>query len=418
MKIKNLIRLICLVLAVGIVTAMAFSEMTVFTTKFNRWDGVINKDSELGYKYIAYYALSAPVGQEEGYDAVTVAKEAVKIYSARFKAMGYSGVSVRRAGDTLIRIELPGSTSVSGLEDVLENRGVLEITSGDSTVFSNQDVKSAKIKGLDENSQYVVELTLTKEAKARLKEITSQGSYSLNVKMDTNAVTNTVSGSETVKNGKIQMTFSSSSDAVAFAYCIDSGAIAGKITAESDMGVLLSPTAGENAVGVLGIAALVIFVLAAVYYVVAYKLLGVVATLSTYIAYLALEFFGATFSWFTADFFGIAGLGVAMLMTVMLHIFVLNKISDKYAKSKSFDDSLDGGVEDAKNIAIEIGCVAVIVGLGLWICGSSVANFGMAIMGGGAIAVVTSLLLVRHITKLIDGTWDIKPSVFGLKRGE
>lgn len=418
MKIKNLIRLICLVLAVGIVTAMAFSEMTVFTTKFNRWDGVINKDSELGYKYVAYYALSAPVGQEEGYDAVTVAKEAVKIYNARFKAMGYNGVSVRRAGDTLIRIELPGSTSVSGLEDVLENRGVLEIANDDTTVFSNQDVKSAKIKGADESGNVTVELTLNREAKERLKNITSQGAYSLKVKMDTNAVTNSVSGSEVIKDGKLQMSFSSSSDAVAFAYCIDSGAIAGKITAESDMGVLLSPTAGENAVEVLGIASLVIFVLAAVYYIVAYKLLGVAATLSTFVAYLALEFFSATFSWFTADFFGVAGLGVAMLLTVMFHIFVLNKISDKYAKGKNFADSLDGGVEDAKNTVIEVGCVAVAVGLGLWISASSVKNFGMALLGGGVIALVTSLLLTRHIAKLIEGTWSLKPSAFGLKRGE
>lgn len=417
MKIKNLIRLICLVLVVGIITAMAFSGMTVFTVKFNRWDGVINKDSELGYKYVAFYTLKAPDGAEDGFDAVSAVKEAVKIYQARFKALGYSGVVVRRAGDSLVRFELPGSTSVSGLESILENRGVLEIKNGDDVIFTNADVKSAKIKGADqETSKITVELSLTKDAKERLKNLTSNGAYSFNLTMDSDAVKATISGSDAVKNGKLDVSFSSSSDAVALAYCVDSGAIACDITAESDMGVLLSPTAGENAVGILGLAALAIFVLAAVYYIVAYKMMGVAAALSTFIAYLALEFFAATFSWFTADFAGVAGLGVAMLLIILAHIYVLNKISAQYARGKSVADSLDGGRLDAKNTLIEIACIAAVVGIGLWICGDASKSFGIALLGGGIIASAAAAFLPVHITKIFAGLGLEK--CLGLKRGE
>lgn len=417
MKIKYLIRLICLVLVVGIITAMAFSGMTVFTAKFNRWDGVINKDSELGYKYVAFYALSAPDNAEDGFDTVAAVKEAVKIYQARFKALGYSGAVVRRAGDSLVRFELPGSTSVSGLESVLENRGVLEIKNGDDTVFSNVDVKSAKIKGADQDSSnIIVELTLTKDARERLKNLTANGAYSFNVLMDTDAVKATVSGNDVIRNGKLDVSFSSSSDAVALAYCIDSGAIACKITSESSMNVLLSPTAGESAVGILGLAALVIFVLAAVYYIVAYKMLGVAAALSTFIAYLALEFFAATFSWFTADFAGVAGLGAAMLLIILAHIYVLNKISEQYARGKSVADSLDGGRLGAKNLLIEIACVAAVAGIGLWICGDVSKSFGIALLGGGIIASAAATFLPVHITKIFAGLGLEK--CLGLKRGE
>lgn len=417
MKIKYLIRLICLVLVVGIIAALAFSGMTVFTVKFNRWDGVITKDSELGYKYVAFYSLKAPDGAEDGFDTVSAVKEAVKIYQARFKALGYSGAVVRRAGDTLVRIELPGSTSVSGLESILENRGLLEIKNSDDVIFTNADVKSVKIVGADQSSSKInVEITLTKSAKERLKNLTSNGVYSFNLAMDTDAVKATISGKDVIKNGKLTASFSSSSDAFALAYCVNSGAIACKITTEKDMNVLLSPTAGENAVGVQGLAVLAVFVLAAVYYIVAYRMMGVAAVLSTFTACLALEFFASTFSWFTADFGGVAGMGVSLLLIILAHVYVLNKVAGQYARGKSIADSLDGGRLAAKNTLIEIACVAAVAGIGLWICGDASKSFGIALLGGGIIASAAALFLPIHITKIFAGLG--LENHFGLKRGE
>ncbi len=417
MKIKELIKLICLALVIVIVGVLAFSGITVFTTKFNKWDNVIAKDSQFGYKYVAYYSIGAESEEDTDFDVVSATKDAVKIIEKRFESLGYGSAVVRRADDNMIRIELPGSSSVSGLESILENNGALAITSGGETVFTNADVKGVKVLGAESSSSYKVQIQLKNEAKAKLKELTSNGSYSLAVNMDGSEATSAFNGSEVVTNGKMDISFSSSSTALAFAYCVDSGAISGKITAENDMGILVSAN-DVNFALIFYIALAAILVLAAVYYIIAYKFMGVAATVSTLVALIALSFFAATFTWFTASFAGLLGLGLSALLVVGAHVAVLNAIAKQYASGKNIEDSLKNGVSNAKNPILEICLVAVGAGILLWIFGGATKFLGIALIGGGIIALFTALVMIKHITNLFIGIGVSSADKLGLKRGE
>ena len=62
--------------------------------------------------------------------------------------------------------------------------------------------------------------------------------------------------------------------------------------------------------------------------------------------------------------------------------------------------------------------VPVAAGLLLWLCGGDlVRNFGIALLGGGAIAGLTSALLLKALIKIFVGIGMENPKILGLKRG-
>ncbi len=420
MKIKNLVKLICLLLVVAFLATWAFGGMKIITTRFKQLDTVLRKGSDIGTELIAVYSIKAPE-DAAAFDVSAAADRAADIMRDRLKAVGYEGFTVTRMDTDKVRLSLPETGTVSGLEDILENNGLLEVKNGENVIFTNKDVKSAKFIGFDyETQQYYTEITLTGEAKNTLKTLTSNGAYNFDVILDSDVVKATFQGSEVIRNGKMRIGFSSSSysDALLLAYCTDSGNIEGTITAESNYTVLLQGKAGSNAVMCFAIAALVLFVLAAAYFVVAYRGMGLSAVLSSFIAILLLYFFTATFTWLQVDMSAVAGLGLAILLIVDMHLITLSNIKRQYAAGKSIADAIENGAANAGKTILMLSLVPVAAGLLLWLCGGDlVRNFGIALLGGGAIAVLTSALLLKALIKIFVGIGMENPKILGLKRG-
>lgn len=421
MKTKNLVKLICLLLVVAFLATWAFGGMKIITTRFKQLDTVLRKGGDIGTELIAVYSISAPEG-EAAFDVAAAADRAADIMRDRLKAIGYEGFSVRRMDTDKVRLSLPETGTTSGLADILENNGALQIKNGENIIFTNKDVKSAKFVGLDyETQQYYTELTLTREAKETLKTLTSNGAYTFDVILDGDVVKAKVQGSEAIRNGKLRVGFASSSysNALLLAYCADSGNIEGKIKAETDYTVLLQGKAGTNAVLCFAVAALVLFVLAAAYFVIAHRGMGAAAVLSSFVAVLVLYFFTATFTWLQVDMAAVAGLGIALLLILDAHLLTLLNIKRQYAAGKNIADAIDGGSAAAGKTIAALVLVPVVAGFLLWLCGgAAVRNFGIALLGGGAVAGLAGALLLKGIIKIFVGIGMENPKVLGLKRGE
>ncbi len=428
MKIKSLIKLICLLVIVAALGLWAFgANVSLFGKKFISWDNGMLKGGDIGQSISYVFNITAPK-DVQNFDAHAEAIKAVDVLNKRAELMDYKDADVRVMGKDSVIVTMPLSEAqMLGGISLFSYPGKLTVTKGSEVIFNEKDIKSAKFTGGEASVDgktytYYVDVTFNKEASARLKSVTSNGAYTLTFAMDTDKAKATLTGSNMIKNGKATLKFTDYNAANAFVICMNSGSIEGSVAmlenSESPLSdVILTGTAGERAINVLAFAALAILVVTALYFILSNKLLGLAATLSAFIGFIALTFFSATFNWLIVNASAIAGILVAILLMIFAHIIILNNVVRQYAKGKDVLSALDTGIQDERKVILEISLVAVVLGIGLWIIGSEFASFGIALMGGSVITAIVSIFVLKFIAKIFVGL-GASTKLLGLKRGE
>lgn len=421
MKIKNLIKLICLLVVIVALSLWAFgANISLFGKKFIAWDEAMLKGNDIGKTAEFVYSIEAPK-DAQGFDVHKETINAVEVISKRAELWSYKGVSTRVEGLNDVVVDMPLSVYRTGIEEILGYNGKIQVSdSAKNVLFTEKDIDGATLRteqAADGSTTVYVDVKFTDEAKANLQQVTSNGAYSLNFALDTDKATATVTGSEAIKNGEVTLKFATGSESSAeiFEMCANSGAIEGTVKVVAAQ--MITGTAGENAITVLGLAILAIIIVAAVYFILSSKLLGLAATLSVFIGFLAYEFFAATFNWLLVDASAVAGMLVGMLIMIFAHILVLNKVTNLYLKGKDVVSALDNGVVDARNFVFELSIVAAVIGIGFWIIGSGFDSFGIAVMGGAVISALASIYVLKFIAKIFVGL-GASNKAMGLKRGE
>ncbi|MBE7091794.1 MAG: hypothetical protein E7365_01250 [Clostridiales bacterium] len=420
MKIKSLIKLICLVVIVAFLGLWAFgANVTLFTKKFVAWDKNMFKGNDLGLTNATVYSISAPENTTN-FDAHAAAINAVEVFKTRAELMGYKNATVRLMGRDQVFVGLPiNEAQLTGGLELFETNGQLTVANEGKTVFTNADVKKAQITGVNADyDAYCLDITFTKDAAKKLQEITSKSSYTISFAIDGTKITSTYKGNEPIKNGKLTLEFelSKANDMAVFEYCVNSGSVDGTIKAVSSY--VIEGTAGAKAFTYIALAVLVILVLAAVYMILSNRMLGVAASVSMLIALILTEFFAATFTWLSVDAWAVAGLVAGFVLTVITHVLVINSISKQYQMGKGLTDALDSGVMNIRNMLFEITAVALVLGVALWICGTNFAFFGLGIMGASIVGAISAWLFVKPIAKIFIGLGVEDAKAYGLKRGE
>lgn len=420
MKIKSLIKLICLVVIVAFLGLWAFgANVTLFTKKFVSWDKNMFKGNDMGLTNVTVYSITAPQNATN-FDAHAAAINAVNVYKERAELMGYKNATVRLMGRDKVFVGLPlQEAQITGGLELFETNGALTVAHEGKTVFTNADVKKAQITGVNADyNAYCMDVTFTKEAAAKLQEITSKSSYTISFAIDGDKIKAEYKGNEPIKNGKLTLEFdlSKANDMAVFEYCANSGKVDGTIKAVSSY--VLEGTAGKNAFMFVALAVLVILLLAAVYMIISNRMLGVAASVSMLMALILTEFFAATFTWLSVDAWAVAGLIAGFILTVITHMLLLNSISKQYQAGKGLKDALDAGVLSIRNMIFEIAVVALCLGIALWVSGTNFAFFGLGIMGASISAAISAWLFVKPIAKIFIGLGIDQAKCYGLKRGE
>ncbi len=417
MKMKNLVKLICLLVIIAALSLWAFgANVSIFGKKFVAWDEAMLTGNDIDKSMVFVYNVAKPE-KVENFDVHKETLNAVDVISKRAEFWDYKGVTVRVEGNDNVVVTMPLSVYRSGIETVFGYNGNITVKdSSKNTVFTSADIEGASLVGYEQTNSgliYYIDVFFNDEAEAKLEEITSNGAYSLTFALDESLTTSTLTGSDAIKNGTASLKFTSGAEE--FELCANSGAIEGAITLQGNS--VVTGTAGEDAGCVIATAALVILLATLLYFLLSSKLLGLAATLSAFIGFLVYDFFAATFNWLLVDAGAIAGMLVGVLMMIFAHIFVLNEVTKQYIKGKDVVSALDNGSYEARKFILELAFVAVVIGVGFWIVGAGFASFGITLMGGAVVAAITSVFVFKFVAKIFVGL-GASNKAMGLKRGE
>ena len=250
-------------------------------------------------------------------------------------------------------------------------------------VLSGNDVESATAGYDQENSQYIVQLTLKESgrdafAQATKKQYASGGTISIwlddQMISDPKVNAEITTGQATISGG-----FSTLAEAQDLANLITSGALPFELEVKSSG--TISPTMGEKALDAMVIAGIVAFVVISLFLLIYYKVPGFVAVLSLLgqvagsIA--AVSGYFGVFNSFTLTLAGIAGMILSIGMGVDANVITAERIKEEMRSGKTIDGAIRSGSKESF-WAIFDGNITVIIvaGVLMGVFGPSDSVFG------------------------------------------
>ena len=227
-----------------------------------------------------------------------------------------------------------------------------------------------------------------------------------------------------ITSGSAQITGMETIDAaMELANQINGGALPFALKAASYSSI--SPTLGQNSLTAMGYAAIIAFVLIAVFMIVRYRVPGFVAVLALIgqmaLSVAAITRFFPNFNSFTMTLPGIAGLILSVGMGVDANIITAERIKEEFKNGKTLDSAIERGTKNSLSAIIDGNMTIVIVSLILllvfgpsnilsWIFGESTTGtiyaFGYTLLMGVISNFIMGVWLSRVMLKSVAG---IKP---------
>ena len=296
------------------------------------------------------------------------------------------------------------------------------------TVLTGADVKSAssRYQQTDDHpeGEQVVLLDLTSSGKTKFSEATgSLIGQQIGIYMDGVLLSNP-RVNQRISDGSAIITGMETAEAAAtLANQINGGALPFALKAASYSSI--SPTLGQNSLTAMGYAAIIAFVLIAVFMILRYRVPGVVAVIALVgqmaLSIAAIHRFFPVFNSFTMTLPGIAGLILSVGMGVDANIITAERIKEEFKAGKTLDAAIERGSKSSLSAIIDGNMTIVIVSIILllvfgpsnilsWIFGESTTGtiyaFGYTLLMGVISNFIMGVWLSRVMLKSIVG---IKP---------
>lgn len=206
---------------------------------------------------------------------------------------------------------------------------------------------------------------------------------------------------ETISGGQCSISGNYSyDDAYALAVQIQAGSF--PLTLKMSESNTISATLGSDAIKAGVIGGLVGLVLIIIYMCALYRLMGVAASLSLMYYALTYIFFLAIFPWVQLTLSGIAGVLLSIGMAVDANVIIFERIKEEYASGKTLRTSISTGFKRSYGAILDGNITTIIGSIVLIIVGaSSIKSFGITLLIGIIISLLSSLLLTRLILSCI-----------------
>ena len=269
--------------------------------------------------------------------------------------------------------------------------------------------------------QYLVLLELNSEGAQTFADITSQYlNQQISIYMDETMLSNpTVQSVISDGHAQISGNFDAES-ATKLANQINGGALPFSLEAASYSGI--SPTLGQNSLTAMGYAAIIAFILIALFMIIRYRVPGFVAVIAL-VGQMALAIAAVTryfnaFNSFTMTLPGIAGLILSVGMGVDANIITAERIKEEFRSGKTLDSAIEKGTKNSLTAIIDGNMTIVIVSIILllvfgpsnilsWIFGESTTGtiyaFGYTLLMGVISNFIMGVWLSRIMLKSISG---------------
>lgn len=279
-------------------------------------------------------------------------------------------------------------------------------------VMNGSAVKSASARVSTESgkNEYMVLLELNDEGKQLFADITEQYlQQAISIYMD-----ETLLSAPTVQahitDGSAQITGNfTAEEAQTLANQINGGALPFTLKVASYSGI--SPTLGQNSLTAMGYAAIIAFVLIALFMIIRYRVPGLIAVIALAgqmaLSIVAITRYFGVFNSFTMTLPGIAGLILSVGMGVDANIITAERIKEEFRSGKSLDSAIDKGTKNSLSAIIDGNMTVVIVSIILLLVFGP-SNILSVIFGQsttGTIYAFGYTLLMGTISNFIMGVW-------------
>ncbi len=290
-------------------------------------------------------------------------------------------------------------------------------------VMDGSAVKSAAARVNQENGEYLVLLELNGDGKQKFADITQEFmGQPISIYMD-----DTLLSAPTVQahitDGSAQITGNfTAEEATKLANQINGGALPFTLTVASYSGI--SPTLGQNSLTAMGYAAIIAFILIALFMIIRYRVPGFIAVIAL-VGQMALSIAAVTryfgvFNSFTMTLPGIAGLILSVGMGVDANIITAERIREEFKSGKTLDSAIEKGTKNSLSAIIDGNMTVVIVSIILLLVFGP-SNILSVIFGQsttGTIYAFGYTLLMGTVSNFIMGVWLSRvmlKSVVGIK---
>ncbi|MFT9055089.1 MAG: protein translocase subunit SecD [Ethanoligenens sp.] len=280
-----------------------------------------------------------------------------------------------------------------------------------TVVMTGKDVKSATAQYSQQDSQYLVLLTLNNSGKTKFTDAAKKYyQKTMSIYMDSTAIStptmnidpSTLSGelgSATIE-GSGSSPFTAAS-AQALADKINAGALPFKL--ETDNYQTISPQLGQNALQVMLMAGAVAAILIVLFMLIYYRLPGLIACIAL-TGHVAGTLLAISIPQFSLTLPGIAGIILSIGMGVDCNIITAERIKEELRIGKTLDGALDAGFQRSFAAIFDGNVTVVIVGLILYFLGSaSVKSFGYTLVVGVVfnflMGIIASRLMLKSISR-------------------
>jgi len=316
---------------------------------------------------------------------------------------------------------------VSAVDELAATANLTFRNPSGEVVMDGSAVASASV-GVDTSNQstgnpgqYLVLLELNSEGAQTFADITSQYlNQQISIYMDETMLSNpTVQSVISDGHAQISGNFDAES-ATKLANQINGGALPFSLEAASYSGI--SPTLGQNSLTAMGYAAIIAFILIALFMIIRYRVPGFVAVIALVgqmaLAVAAVTRYFNAFNSFTMTLPGIAGLILSVGMGVDANIITAERIKEEFRSGKTLDSAIEKGTKNSLTAIIDGNMTIVIVSIILllvfgpsnilsWIFGESTTGtiyaFGYTLLMGVISNFIMGVWLSRVMLKSISG---------------
>lgn len=287
----------------------------------------------------------------------------------------------------------------------------------DSKITGN-DISNAGVIYDDETGYYEVSLSFTSAGSTKFATATGALTGSkLSIWINDEFVLAPTVNAAISTNASISGNYSYD-DAYSLAIRIQSGSF--PLVLKMEESNTLTATLGSSAIKAGLISGIVGLVLIFIYLIIMYRLMGLAASLSLWFYSLTYLFFLSIFPWVQLTLSGIAGVLLSIGMAVDANVIIFERIKEEYSDGKTMRTAVDIGFKRSRGAILD-GNITTIIGAGVLIAvgASTIKSFGITLLIGLILSLLSSLVLMRLVLRCIlvfnDET---KANLFGLRRGD
>lgn len=282
-------------------------------------------------------------------------------------------------------------------------------------------VESASALVDQETGSYCVSLKLKSEGAKKFEEITTEYlNKTVSIWMD-DIMLSFPTVNSVISGGECQITGSfTAEEASKLATQINAGAL--PFALETTSYGEINPTLGSNALTAMAYAAVIAFILIAVFMIASYRLPGLIAVIALIgqmgLSVAAISRYFTVFNSFTMTLPGIAGIILSIGMGVDANIITAERIKEELKSGKTLDAAIDKGTKNSLSAIIDGNMTIVIVSVILllvfgpsnilsWLFGPSTTGtiyaFGYTLLMGVISNFIMGVALSRIMLKSVAG---------------